>query len=98
VNLRIHRLAQAELDLAADWYEERERGLGIEFRDTIDAQFDAMLAYPHAAPCWRRSVDIRVAVIQRFPFTVAYRIDGERIVVLAVAHAKRRPGYWAQRR
>jgi hypothetical protein len=36
-------------------------------------------------------------VLRRFPFVVFYSIDGASIDVYAVAHAKRRPGYWLDR-
>ena len=98
MRLRLHRLALAELDRAADWYDGREPGLGFDFRDAIDDVLEAALVFPMAARAWRRSADIRVALVDRFPFSIPYRIDGEVIVVLAIAHAKRRPGYWAKRR
>jgi plasmid stabilization system protein ParE len=36
--------------------------------------------------------------LQGFPFSLVYRIDGERLRIVAVAHKRRRPGYWRQRR
>jgi len=36
--------------------------------------------------------------LERFPFRVIYRIEAHRILVVAIAHAKRRPGYWKNRR
>jgi hypothetical protein len=42
-------------------------------------------------------VPVRKYVLQRFPFAVAYLVLDDTLVVLAVAHGKRRPGYWLAR-
>ena len=98
MNLRIHRLAVAEIDREVDYYESRQQGLGAELEDEIDAVFATILAFPEAAPPWRDRPDRRVAVLDRFPFTLPYQIKADTIVVLAFAHTSRRPGYWTRRR
>jgi hypothetical protein len=45
-----------------------------------------------------RPTDRRVLLLDRFPFTVAYQIKGNEIVILALAHTSRRPGYWSRRK
>jgi toxin ParE1/3/4 len=57
-----------------------------------------MLQFPEAAPQWRNRPDRRFAVLDRFPFAVPYQIKREEIVILALAHTSRRPGYWSRRR
>jgi len=37
-------------------------------------------------------------LLQRFPFSVVYRVEARRILIVAVAHARRRPSYWRSRR
>jgi plasmid stabilization system protein ParE len=64
----------------------------------IDAVLETILQFPHAAPQWRDRPDRRVAVLDRFPFTVVYQIEEDEIVILALAHMSRRPGYWSRRR
>lgn len=97
MNLRIHRLAVAEIDHEVDYYESRQRGLGTELEEEIEAAFSLILRFPEAAPQWRERTDRRVAVLDRFPFTIPYQITPEAIVVLALAHISRRPDYWARR-
>lgn len=97
MRLRIHRLAVAEMDHEVDYYESRQEGLGAELEDEIDAVFSMIVRFPEAAPLWKQRADRRVAVLDRFPFTVPYQIVGDEIVVLALAHMSRRPGYWARR-
>jgi plasmid stabilization system protein ParE len=98
LKLRIHQLAVAEIDHEVDYYESRGAGLGGELEDEIDAALETILQFPYAAPRWKHRQDRRVAVLDRFPFTLVYQISGEEIVILALAHTSRRPGYWARRR
>jgi toxin ParE1/3/4 len=97
MRLRIHRLAVAEIDHEVDYYESRHVGLGAALEDEIDAVIELILRLPLAAPRWRSREDRRVAVLDRFPFTIPYQIKGDEIVVLALAHTSRRPGYWGRR-
>jgi toxin ParE1/3/4 len=97
MNLRIHRLAVAEIDREVDYYESRQAGLGRELEDEIDAAFSVILRFPDAAPQWRDRPDRRVTLLDRFPFGIPYQIAGAVIVVLALAHTSRRPDYWARR-
>jgi toxin ParE1/3/4 len=98
MKLRIHRLAVAEIDHEVDYYESREEGLGTELEEELDALFEMILRFPVAAPQWKDRADRRVAVLDRFPFTVPYQIVGDEIVILALAHTSRRPDYWSRRR
>lgn len=98
MKLRIHRLAVAEIDHEVDYYESCSAGLGAEFEDEIDVVLETILQFPYAAPQWRDRPDRRVAVLDRFPFTFVYQINAEQIMILALAHMSRRPGYWSQRR
>ena len=97
MKLRIHRLAVVEIDHEVDYYEARQPGLGAELEDELEAVFATILQFPLAAPQWKDRIDRRVAVLDRFPFTLPYQIMGGEIVVLALAHTSRRPGYWSRR-
>jgi len=65
MNLRIQRLAVAEIDREVDYYESCQAGLGTELEDEIDAAFSLILRFPEAAPQWRDRPDRRVAVLDR---------------------------------
>lgn len=98
MKLRIHRLAVREIDHEVDFYESCSRGLGAELQDEIDVVLETILQFPRAAPQWRDRSNRRAAVLDRFPFTVVYQINADEIVILALAHTSRRPGFWASRR
>ncbi|MEO7732542.1 MAG: type II toxin-antitoxin system RelE/ParE family toxin [Kofleriaceae bacterium] len=98
MKLRLHRRAIAEMDPEVDYDESRETGLGEDLENEVDAVLALIREFPYAAPEWKHRSDRRVAVLDRFPFTLPYQIVGDEVVVLALAHTSRRPGYWARRR
>jgi plasmid stabilization system protein ParE len=93
--------AEAELDDAAAWYDERSPGLGDELLDDIQDGLTVINEAPEAWPRWpstpARIPPIRRFVLQRFPYAIAYQVHPAFISVLAIAHAKRRPLYWIGR-
>jgi plasmid stabilization system protein ParE len=85
MKLRIHRLAVAEIDHEVDYYESRQPGLGSELENEIDAAFELIVRFPQAAQQWKARSDRRVTVLDRFPFTLPYQINGDEVVILALA-------------
>ena len=96
----LHAGASADIEASALWYATEREGLGEEFLDEVSRALEAISAAPRTWPVWpgsSRGGSVRRFALARFPFGVAYRIIDDRIVVLAVAHAKRKPGYWFDR-
>jgi len=99
-SVRFEDEADAEYRDAGRWYEERRAGLGVEFFDAVDTALDQIVRLPHAgARVPRVPVDlpVRRAPVQRFPYHVIYLETKATIRILAVAHDRRRPGYWKSR-
>ena len=46
---------------------------------------------------WEREPAVRSRAVDKFPYRVVYFVADELVIVLAVAHEKRRPGYWRDR-
>jgi len=90
-----HEDAETEMNEAARYYEERALGLGMSFLDAIEEAVDQVLANPEAYQLV--GDDVRHKILRRFPYSVLYAIEPDRIRVMAVAHQKRRPGYWCYR-
>ena len=92
--------AADELADAVRWYEEQEEGVGARFdnvvRDTLDALCQGRIATGPVPGASARS-PIRRVLVPKFPFALIVEETPERVLVLAVAHAKRRPGYWRSR-
>jgi plasmid stabilization system protein ParE len=94
--LEISEAASEDAAAAAEFYESRRRGLGDAFLATLDALFEHILEHPMryrvVRGSWRR------ALLPRFPYSVIYRVEPDRIFVLAIMHGRRDPNVWQRRR
>ena len=91
-----HPEAEAELEDASLFYESRMLGLGKSFAAEVERTIYLIREFPDAgspAGLTRRRV-----LVARFPYSVVYRHDADSVVIVAVAHQRRRPGYWRQRK
>jgi plasmid stabilization system protein ParE len=87
--------AEKEFREAARYYENEAPGIGIAFIVELHKAVAAILDNPLAAQEERNN--IRKKVLPRFPFNVLYSVENETVVIVAVAHQKRRPTYWRRR-
>lgn len=98
--VRFSSEAVAELEAAATWYEEQLPGLGGAFIAAIDSTVSRVVDWPRSGapvPSISSDLDVRRVPVARFPYNLPYIVMDEVVVVLAVAHDRRRPGYWKQR-
>ena len=89
------RAARQEFDDAANWYEERQAGLGQQFIIEIDRAITLAADGPERFPALHR--DVRCVRARRFPYSVFFRARSNQLVVLAVFHARRDPVIWLGR-
>ena len=94
--LRVHPDARREFNDAIDYYERESPGLGLIFTNEVDAGFMRIREYTDAAPQVAKGV--RRLVLAKFPYSLMYDTRDECLVVLAVAHHRKRPYYWRGRR
>lgn len=90
-----HARATTEAIEAFRYYEERVPGLGVSFLLDLGEAGRLIGEHPEASPLVGE--EIRRKLCRRFPYSLLYTVEPERILVLAVAHHKRRPGYWQER-
>ncbi len=93
----IHPVAISDLKLATDFYKtqaskELAQALVSEFERTLKL----ISTNPELGSEWLGKA--RRVVMRRFPFNVVYRIDTDVMTILAVAHQRRKPGYWSVRK
>ena len=95
MNLLFHPDAEAELNAAIDWYEERQAGLGFDLAIEVRAASERAMHLPEA---WSElAPGIRRVLTHRFPYGVLYTQAGSSLHVLAVMHLARKPDYWLGR-
>lgn len=91
-----HPEARVEYLGAISFYEERRPGLGAAFTVAIEAAIRRILDAPTASRVVED--DVRRCLTRRFPFGVLYTVEQDSVLIVAVMHCSRRPGYWRARR
>ena len=87
--------AEEEMLDAAAYYQSQTAGLGNDFLAEVQHAIQRIAENPKSGRSIRG--EVRRWLLRRFPFGILYRIDPEEIVIVAVMHLRRRPGYWRDR-
>ncbi|MBI2900313.1 MAG: type II toxin-antitoxin system RelE/ParE family toxin [Planctomycetes bacterium] len=95
IRLEFHPDAVEEARAARLRYAARSARAADAFVQEIDTAVHKIQEAPQRWPEYLHGT--RHYLLRRFPFSIVYRVSGEMIQVLAVAHGKRRPGYWRAR-
>jgi plasmid stabilization system protein ParE len=90
--------ASLELAEAVGWYEERRPGWGGRLFDAVSHTFTTIASHPEIGSPRRSRPAVRQLIVRGFPYIVVYRVRPDDVHVIAVAHTRRRPGYWQNRR
>jgi toxin ParE1/3/4 len=89
--------ASDELAAAVRWYESQRLGLGAELFDAVTATIERIEQQAEIGAATYQDPRIRRLLVHRFPYEVVYRLTENEIAIVAIAHLKRRPGYWKHR-
>jgi toxin ParE1/3/4 len=94
-SVEFHPEAQDEFFSAAQFYETQTPGLGLNFINAVRDTYERLLEAPASGPRFGRR--LRRLLVPKFPYGLLYRVEPERIYIIAVMHLRRRPGYWRAR-
>jgi len=100
--LRYRILDEAKLELAeaSDWYDQEREELGRELLITYRALVAHALEFPQSGTPisgLRVRYDVRRFLFDKFPYSIVAAYPEDELVVVAVAHQHRKPGYWQKR-
>jgi plasmid stabilization system protein ParE len=95
VRLEFDDEAAEELEAAHDWYQRRSLHAARGFLDEIDAALRLIEGNPLQWPIFEG--ETRRCLLRRFPYAIIYRVRDDVVKIVAVAHGRRRPGYWRAR-
>ncbi len=90
------RSAAVEADEAVIWHEEREAGLGRQFREAVEMAVESIQRHPTAFPVVHEK-DFRRVVVNKFPYIIIYLVESTSILVVSVFHTSRDPMIWRGR-
>ena len=87
--------AEEEMVEASLFYEAASDGLGNDFLTDVQFGIDSLCEHPHLGH--EVGGGLRRMLLHRFPFSLIYSVEVDAILIVAVAHFGRRPGYWKDR-
>jgi plasmid stabilization system protein ParE len=93
--LRIHEGARREANLATVWYAERSLPTARRLRDELLSSFTCAATAPLRYPSYLYGT--RRVHLKKFPYFIVFLDGQDEVTIVAVVHAKRKPGYWAKR-
>ena len=91
----LHPDAVEEAQAAWQWYLERSQSAADSFLAELDHGVESISEEPERWPLFVHGT--RRFLFRRFPFQIVYRVANDRIEVVAIAHGRRKPGYWKTR-
>lgn len=98
--VRFEVQAKREFVEAVAWYEANQPGLADRFLDELERQLTKIRQHPLSFPILRdvpRELEVRRALLKRFPYGLMFVDLETEIQILALAHNRRQPGYWLNR-
>lgn len=93
--IRYHEAAEDELLHEIAFYEQRLPGLGRRFHEAVTHAEHRIAQFPDSGREFRPK--LRQHNLRQFPYALIYATAPDHIVILAIAHHRRRPGYWIDR-
>jgi plasmid stabilization system protein ParE len=93
--VEFHPEAITEARAARQWYANRSVSAADAFMAELDTAVERICTSPLICPVYLHGT--RRYLFKRFPYLVVFREINERIQIIAVAHGRRRPGYWKRR-
>lgn len=95
MRFRFHPEARAEYRDAARYYAGKRRGIGVKFAEEIETAISRIVANPVQFRV--KEDEVRCCLTRRFPYAVLYTIETDGILIVAIMHGSREPGYWKDR-
>lgn len=94
-NYRLTTEARDELAVGVSFYDSEYPGLGQDFAVEVRRLCRLISDSPIAG--YELRPGVRRRVLRRFPYSILYTLEADGVLIIAVAHQSRRPGYWNRR-
>ena len=88
-------IAEKEFYISQEYYEEQQINLGNKFKSEVYNTLKRIQKFPRTVVTVKK--DTRKCIVNKFPFDILYSIEGNNILVIAIAHHHRNPDYWVDR-
>lgn len=94
--IEYHPSARKEIAQAQAWYAAQSPSSSARLATFIDQAIQKIATDPERF--FRIDTKHQACSVEKFPYQIIFRHEADRIYIVAVAHAKRRPGYWRRRK
>ena len=94
-SVHIHPAALEEAEAATDWYAERSPARRGRFLNELQRAIEEISEHPDQFPAFEFGT--RRIVLRKYTYVLVYRASATSVEIVAVAHGRRRPGYWRNR-
>ena len=95
IGYRFLSVAEEEMSEAALFYEAASVSLGRDFLEDLQQTIDTLRVHPKIGV--QVGGDLRRVLLHRFPFSLIYAVESDAVLIVSVAHHRKRPGYWRAR-
>jgi plasmid stabilization system protein ParE len=89
---RFHAEARAEFDDAVRYYQAKSPEVRERFVAAVSEAISLVCEYPELGTPVESG--LRRVIVRGFPYSVIYDLQDGTAFIQAVAHVRRRPGYW----
>lgn len=93
--VEFHSEARLDFDESWSWYASKDTAAAIRFIASLEVALASIAEDP--SQFGNPEESLRELPLKKFPFRVIYRFDDQRIIVIAIAHTRRRPRFWQDR-
>lgn len=95
-SVKLRKIAKRDLREATSWYAERDADVARRFTDEVGRTLELIERFPlTGAPVpGVEDRNVRRLPVHNFPYHVVFIALSDRVSVLAIAHDRRKPGYW----
>jgi plasmid stabilization system protein ParE len=93
--VQVHPAALEEAEAATGWYAERSRRAAQRFLNELGRAIEQVSEHPEQHPAF--VFGTRRIVLSKFPYVIVFRETATAVQIVAIAHGRRRPGYWRNR-
>ncbi len=95
LDIEFHPDVANEIKSSYQWYQKQADGLGQDYLTELESSFQTICELPKTWPKFEKG--FRRFLLSKFPFSVIYQSNENKILVVAVMHNSRKPGYWSER-
>ena len=87
--LEISKAAEKDIDKSGEWYDKQHPGLSLLFYDELNIFLNKINSNPGSFSAYKANSNTRKCSLKKFPYSIYYKLNPQKISVIAVLHQAR---------